>query len=180
MEGARDESLDARALAAWFEAHLVKPGFMSMPSTVQEPGVGVVSLRDLPTGAWAPAFEERLRGILRAARVRVSLSLQGLLATPVDDRFLTAAIYAGRVDRSSEWRPKLKGTERLSDVVLAMLAADILTHRDEYDGALGVCTICGEISLSRTAPSRTRCLQHRGSSGDRPNGRDKASGSEDG
>jgi hypothetical protein len=160
VDGARDEALDARALTAWFEAHLVKPGHMATPATVQEPGIGVVSLRELPTGAWAAAFEERLGSIVRAARLRVSLSLQGLLATPVDDRFLTAAIFAGRVDRSAQWRPKLKGTERLSDVVLAMFAADILMHRDEWDASLCICSICGHIALSRTAPSRTRCAQH--------------------
>jgi hypothetical protein len=119
-----------------------------------------VSLRELPTGAWAAAYEERLGSIVRAARLRVSLSLQGLLGTPADDRFLTAAIFAGRVDRSAQWRPTLKGTERLSDIVLALFAADILMHRDEWDASLCICSICGHIALSRTAPSRTRCAQH--------------------
>ncbi len=98
--------------------------------------------------------------IVRAARLRVSLSVQGLIATPPDDRFLTSAIFAGRVDRAVRWTPKLKGTERLSDIVLALLGADVLTHRDEYDAALCVCAICGHIALSRNAENRTRCAQH--------------------
>ena len=160
IEGAQDRTLDARGLTAWLTTYLVKPGTITMPGTVQEPGVAVVSLREMPTGAWAPAFEDRLRTIVGAARVRISVSLQGLLATPPDDRFLTTAIFAGRVDRLAGWRPKLKGTERLSDMVLAILAADILAHREEYDASLCVCAICGRVSLRRHAPVRTRCEQH--------------------
>jgi hypothetical protein len=155
------DTLDPRELAAWLDGNLVRPGYMPMPTTVQEPGVGVVSLRDLPSSSWAPAYEQRLRAILRAARLRVSISLQGLLATPRDDRFLTAAIYAGRVGRAAHWVPRLKGTERLSDILLALLTADILEHRDEYDASLCVCGICGQVSLSR-AISRTRCAVHGG------------------
>jgi hypothetical protein len=160
LDAAHDDALRARELTAWFTAHLVKPGIMAMPATVQEPGVGVVSLRDLPSGAWAPAFEGRLREIVRAARLRISLALQGLLATPPDDRFLSAAIFAGRVDRGAHWRLRLNGTERLSDIVLAVLAADVLAHREEYEATLCVCAICGRISFSRGAGARTRCANH--------------------
>jgi hypothetical protein len=160
MERVQADTLDPRELASWFEVNLVRPGYMPAPGTVQEPGVGVVSLRDLPSTSWAPAYEERLRAILRAARLRVSMSLQGLLATPFDDRFLAAAIYSGRVARGTHWQPKLKGTERLSDILLAVLSADILAHRDEYDASLCVCAICGHVSLSRSATSRTRCASH--------------------
>jgi hypothetical protein len=160
LDAAQQDALDARALTAWFESHLVRQGVVSVPATVQEPGVGVASLRDFPTGGAAPAFEERVRSIVRAARLRVSLALQGLVAAPADDRFLTSAIFADRVVREVQWRPKLKGTERLSDIVLTVLAADILTHRDEYDASLCVCAICGHVALSRTVKQRTRCAVH--------------------
>ena len=165
VDGAQDGTLRGPQLAAWFATHLVKPGIMPMLATIQEPGVGVVSMRDMPSGPWATAFEEQLRVIVRAARLRISLALQGLLSTPPDDRFLSAAIFAGRVERGalgrgSHWQTKLKGTERLSDIVLAILAADVLSHRDEYDGALCVCAICGRISLSRQSTTRTRCADH--------------------
>jgi hypothetical protein len=160
LDAVQQDALDAPALNAWFDTHLVKPGVLAHPPTVQEPGVGVVSLRDLPASTWAASYDDRLRAIVRAARLRVSLSLQGLLATPPDDRFLTSAIFAARVVREVHWRAKLKGTERLSDIVLAVLAADILTHRDEYDAALCVCTICGQVSLSRNAKLRNRCAVH--------------------
>src|SRR5262249_32222776 len=45
LDAAQEETLDARKLTAWFDTHLVKQGILVMPSTVQEPRVGVVSLR---------------------------------------------------------------------------------------------------------------------------------------
>ncbi len=157
---AQAESIDTKALVAWLQAHLVTPGFLpAMPATVQEPGAGVVALADRPEGAAAVAYEDRVRSIVRTARLRVVAAVQGLVARPVDDRFLHAAIFEGRVVRDVRWSPHLKGTEKLSDVVLAALASDVLTHREAYDALLCICAVCGDISFS-ARELRTRCQAH--------------------
>jgi hypothetical protein len=163
LDAARENTLHARELVSWLDRYLVRPGLMPMPSTVQESEV--VSLREVPTGAWAAPFEVRLSRIVAGARVRVSVALEGLLADPPDDRFLSAAIFAGRVERGGGahgpgWRAHPKGTDKLSDIVLSIFAADALTHREEYDQNLCVCGICGRVALVRTRGPRTRCAQH--------------------
>jgi hypothetical protein len=163
-DAAWDDALHFQALVAWFDRFLVKPGVMSMPPSVHEPSTGVASLRDVPTGAWVRPFEIRLAQIVTTTRSRVSTALGGLIRSPVDDRFLAAAIFAGRVvrgdGRAEGWRPCPKSTDRLSDIVLSLFAADVLSHRDEYDASLCVCGICGRVALLRGASARTRCAEH--------------------
>jgi hypothetical protein len=156
-----EQPFGAGELVVWFDDFLVKPGLMPMPLTVYEHGAGGVPIRERPAISWSWAFEAQLGGIIAAARVRVSRTLGGLVASPADDRFLVAAIYAHRVERRvGAWAVSLKGSERLSDMVLSLLAADILAHREEYDATLCVCAMCGRFWLARTASTRTRCPKH--------------------
>jgi hypothetical protein len=156
-----EQPFGAGELVVWLEDFLAKPGLMPMPTTVYEHGAGGVPIRERPASSWSQAFEVQLAGIVAAARMRVSRSLGGLIAIPADDRFLAAAIYAHRVERrAGGWAVSLKGTERLSDMVLSLLAADILAHREEYDAKLGVCAMCGRFWLAQTASTRTRCPKH--------------------
>jgi hypothetical protein len=159
------EDVSVHDLHAWVVERLVDPGLMPMPSALYEPGVGTVPLQDGSSDAWVAARQARAVRIAATARTRVSASLFGLIQIPADDRFLSAAIYGGRVarvsvDRDSGWRPSLVGNERLSDIVLALFAADVLQNRDDYDQQLCVCEICGHLSFDREAETRTRCVEH--------------------
>jgi hypothetical protein len=175
-DAASADSLHARELVAWFSAWFVEPGVMPLPASVHEPGAGMVSLALIAqskraSGHVDEALEARLGRIVTAARTRVGTTLAGLLASPADDRFLSAAIFASRVERSSSsqgsvWRPTPRGTERLSDVVLTLFAADILGNREEYDACLCVCSVCGRVALRTGALDRTRCLEHEGALGE--------------
>ncbi len=140
-----------------------------MPATVSEPLVGTAALGSAISGAWAAGTDARIVRIVAAARARVAATLGGLLAAPVDDRFLSAAIFSGRVQRSTgttsgrargSWLPRPAVADRLSDIVLAVVAADVLSNRDEYDDCLCVCDLCGLVSLDARQLSRTRCEEH--------------------
>jgi hypothetical protein len=165
MNAARDEGFGYAELVSWFEQFLVEPGLMPMPTSVQEPGVGTIMLEGAPNSAWAASREARAGRIVSTARVRIAVQLAGLVATKVDDRFLAAAIFAGRVQRVSgdhgaSWRAQPTADERLSDIVLSVFAADALTHRDDYERELCVCDVCGRVRFAKDTSARTRCPQH--------------------
>ncbi len=172
VDAATADALHARELVAWFSRWLVDPGTMPAPASVHEPGAGMVSLAAVAesrsaSGVLAEALETRLGRIVATARVRVGVTLGGLLTTPVDDRFLAAAIFAGRVqrtsgDQGSGWRATPKGTERLSDVVLSLFAADALANREEYEACLCVCGVCSRVAFRPGEVDRTRCPLHDG------------------
>jgi hypothetical protein len=171
MEGAREASFRVEALQTWLQRHLVEPGMMVMPAMVQESGVGTATLDEAPTQAWAASRAIRLGRIVDAARVRCAAQLGGLVARPVDDRFLSATIFAGRVQRASgqrgpSWQPTPQPTDRLSDIVLSIFTADVLTHREEYDAHLFVCQTCGRVGFSQvpagSGAPRDRCDEHAG------------------
>jgi hypothetical protein len=170
VEAARAAKIRGGDITAWLKAWLVNPGLMPMPPTVQEPGAGTVAVGTASSGAWATGTDARLCRIVAAASGRVTLTLGGMLASPVDDRFLSAAIHSGRVTRTSgergpTWRASPSITDRLSDVVLSLFAADALSNRDEYDACLCVCDVCGKVALRPGQLARTRCEEHEESVG---------------
>ena len=92
---------------------------------------------------------------------RVVVTLRGLLASPSDDRFLQAALFAGRIKRDKgEWQARPAETERLSDIVLSLFVVDILSHRDFHEKNLCVCDVCGRLSFDRAQFSRFGCIDH--------------------
>jgi hypothetical protein len=152
----------------WFESYLVMPGLMPMPATIQEPAAGVVPIGEASSGGWITSLEARQARVATTARTRVAVVLGGMCASPRDDRFLAGCIAAGRVtrtsgDRGPSWRPSPTVADRLSDVVLSLFVADILSHREEYETNLCVCDLCARVSLTPGAEIRTRCDQHRAS-----------------
>lgn len=168
VEGTRS-SWRAADLVAWCRAELLDPGYLTpwdaskgrllitegaarldVPTTAAASNVAL----DVPSTKW----------MLATARDRVLAGLSQLMATPGDDRFVRAAVYTGRVRRVSDgraasWRPVLGEGELLSTWVLALFAADALAHREVYDELLGICEVCGAVSL-RVSTQRRRCPQH--------------------
>lgn len=151
-----------RSLRDWFDRHLVAAGWMALPHAVSEPGAGSVLLH----GAGANEQDPHLTALLDAARKAVVGTLRGLLEAPADDRFLAGVIYAGRVRRrrltwGTEWTPNPEPTAPLSAVVLSLLAADILAHRDFYEEQLAICDICARVLFEEgAAERRRRCAEH--------------------
>jgi hypothetical protein len=174
VEAARAKVLDVDGLARWVDKHLVEPGLMIKPTTVQEQGHGAVLLAP---AAGTESSAARARRIVATAYERVTTQLAGLLLRPADDRFLSAAIFSRRVERiggpaGTGWRACPQPTDRLSGIVLSLFAADVLAHREEYDAGLNVCEVCGKVSLVPDAPpsvrtlgreiARVRCNEHPG------------------
>jgi hypothetical protein len=151
-----------RALHEWFDHHLVAAGWMALPHAVHEPGMGSVLLH----GAGANERDPRLAMLLECARKEILTALSGLLESPPDDRFLAGVIYAGRVRRrrlisGTEWTPHPEPTAPLSAVVLSLLAADILAHRDFYEEQLAICDVCARVVFEEGASERRRrCAEH--------------------
>jgi hypothetical protein len=109
--------------------------------------------------------QQNVQKVILTARGRVVAALRGLIASPVDDRFLAGAIFAGRVRRrrvidSNEWVAHPEPTAPLSGIVLSVLAVDVLTNREEYDQHLCVCDACGRVSFQDTPVSRRHCSEH--------------------
>ena len=151
-----------RSLHDWFDRHLVAAGWMALPHSVSEPGAGSVLLH----GAGANEQDPLLTALLDSARSVIITTLRGLLATPADDSFLASVIYAGRVRRrrltwGTEWTPNPEPTAPLSAVVLSLLAADILAHRDFYEEQLAICDVCARVVFEEGASARRRyCAEH--------------------
>lgn len=151
-----------RSLHEWFDRHLVAAGWMALPLSVSEPGAGSVPLH----GAGASEPDAQLTALLELARSAIVATLRGLLQTPADDRFLASVIYAGRVRRrrltwGTEWTPNPEPTAPLSAVVLSLLAADILAHRDFYEEQLAICDVCERVVFEEgAAERRRRCSEH--------------------
>jgi hypothetical protein len=153
IEGLRD----------WFTQHLVEPGYMSAPILVNEPSAGSVTLHG--SGAESLTSRSNLPRLLAAARIRIMSALRGLIASPADDRFLAAAIFAGRVRRrrvfgENRWVAQPEPTAPLSGIVLSLFAVDVLSHRDEYDRHLCVCDLCNRITFQESALRRKSCPDH--------------------
>jgi hypothetical protein len=158
----------AYELASWFDVQLVGPGFcLRTPEIVHQAPVGSVAIHPDWARAKHPTLEppERLGALLAEARARVVSAMSRLLPPTCDDGFMHAAIHTKRVSRRpiaglTVWAPCVDESDDLSDVVLAFLAADVLTYRESYEALLCVCARCGRISFAPDGP-RTACLEHR-------------------
>lgn len=123
---------DRDALARWFDEHIVARGVMHMPVVITEPGAAPVRLdgTDIP--------RDRVHELVAAASARVLVTVRGLRAARRDERFLGAAIFAGRVRRvrteaGSRWVASPSVFDSLSDILLALLAVDVLTCPERYE-----------------------------------------------
>ena len=171
----------AADLSRWCFDALLQPGLLELTAassgmlTVAEPGSGSLELPiDPPSGA-RPGPPARL---LEVARQHIVDCLRGLLHQPTDDRFVHAALRADRVqrirapgERFASWTPRLReGNHSLSQMVLALFTADVLTDRDPYERSLSVCRVCGAVGFESERAGRTGCTEHAAelASGKRP------------
>lgn len=146
----------------WFLEHLVVPGRMAPPAGIHEPPMGMVPL-DLPDDD--DGGGRSTERTLEMARARALKVLRAFIAAPPDDGFLKSAIYAGRVQRRrldgrAAWVARPSETDSLSDIVLSLFAADILTNRDFHEAMLCVCDVCGRMSFDPVKTTRSRCPAH--------------------
>lgn len=156
-----------RDVVDWFNDHLVEPGLMKRPQMIREPGATPVPLD--------PRMEpgRDLEELLTKVRARVVAAVRGLIAPVCDDRFLNAAIYGGRVRRAAVggrpvWVASPREIDFLGDVVLSLLAADVLLDREFYRMHLCVCEVCGRVSFKDGPHARSLCSEHRTASGFTP------------
>ena len=162
MEAAASWTMTVSDLVDWFDEYLVAPGFMRRPTRVYEYGTVHVYLERSVT---RPAQEVTLRNMLNVTRKEVCAMLEGFVEIPHDDRFLTFFVATSRVGITpsglkSYWRPKPRHNDRLSDIVLSLLAADILSNRRLYEDRLSVCNECGRLSFRHDQTQNQRCPRH--------------------
>jgi hypothetical protein len=156
-------------LRRWFTEHLVGPGHMTEPAAVHEAPIGAISLwsRGAPLPGASP-ITRRPSGaeaspplLLARTRSQVLSGLRGFLAVPINDGFVSAAIFAGRVQRvRGRWHPRPDAAAPLSALVLSLFAVDALTHRDAWDQRLSICDACGRLSFTDAAEKRRVCPAH--------------------
>ncbi|KYF81587.1 hypothetical protein BE11_24245 [Sorangium cellulosum] len=141
-------------LAAWLLEHVVAPGWMRAPRALREPGAETVELCGL---------DERHRevaALTARARERVALALLDFVAPNPDGGFLRAALYSARVRWTvvggrSGWLPAPRESDLLSDIVLSLFAAEILSDADLYRSHMTVCTGCGRVAFTQEARPRS-------------------------
>ncbi|AUX27611.1 hypothetical protein SOCEGT47_082070 [Sorangium cellulosum] len=140
-------------LTAWLHEHVVAPGWMKAPRAVREPGADVVALCGI---------EDRRRevaALAERARRRVALALLDFVAPNPEGGFLRAALYSARVrwsvavDRAG-WLPAPRESDFLSDVVLSLFAAEILSGAELYRSHMTVCAACGRVAFAQEARPR--------------------------
>lgn len=145
----------------WFEDYASMLGRAAPPSVVSDVVLGFFPLqRTIAFGVGDPDMSE----LLTTTHRRVALSLRGLITQPSDDRFLQAAIFAGRVRRErrgkvSVWAAFAHDTDHLSDIVLSLFVVDVLAYREFYEQNLCVCDVCDRVSFNPSHP-RAGCADH--------------------
>lgn len=132
IDGAATPAFDRAALVRWVDEHLVARGVMQRPALLTEPGVRPVPLRG------PDVDRDQVRALVAVARARVTETLVRLRGHRRDDRFVAAAIFAGRVRRGTvdgrpRWIASTSAGNALSDILMALLAVDVLARRDLYD-----------------------------------------------
>jgi hypothetical protein len=159
VNGARSRwSMDE--LLTWMDQSLIR--------TFREAGVGIIANgrpNDVDGGAgFLP--HDRANDLIRTAHQKVVATLSAYIGPSADDRFVQAAIYAGRVTRGvssdgvRKWHVLLSETVNLSEQVLAIFAADILQHPDDYQESLVVCEACGGVLFWPRRLTKNGCPDH--------------------
>jgi len=147
---------DLGELRRWLDEHLVATKILPPPDSVREPQAGSVRL-DPPS---RPGVDVA-GAVLRMARARVIRELAGLVGSQRDDRFIRAAIHAGRVRREgAAWRPSPGTSDPLSDIVLCCFAAAVLSEPQAYQQRFCLCDTCGRVSFDDRPEMRHACCEH--------------------
>lgn len=165
IERVGSKRLGKDTLEAWVDQNLIAPGYVTRPLRIYEPIFGA-----LPTDKGcspflpeSPPIDETSAMLVRA-RARVVGHLRGLLRSPAEDRFVTAAIFAGRVRRSAvgqtmTWIPSPRNNDAFSDIISSLFVSDILGRREFYLENLCVCKLCGRVRFdAAVATERDRCF----------------------
>jgi len=144
-------------LCDWIEAHLIAPGHLEPPREVRELSEGVRLV--FPFGGEGPP-PVKLQLMLAVVHRIIVYHLTKLAPPEVDDRFLHAAIYKQRIRRvtgghQSRWVPCPEPTDTLCDWIIAYIAADLLTHPEEYEHDLVHCPHCGYVRLQSLSGTHT-------------------------
>ena len=151
-----------QSLRAWFRNDVGRACASGPWTRVREPGHRSLKL-DEETEA------RELRSLLVSTRLHVVVLVRGLVRDPIDTSFLEALVHQGLVRRTGEagdarWMASVGDERSLSELVLALLGADVLARREVYERRLCVCRACGRLSFEPTITGREGCLEHRAAS----------------
>jgi hypothetical protein len=149
----------------WVDQNLISPGYLANTPRIHEPIFGA-----LPTDKGCSPFlpesppADDTCALLVRSRARIIGHLRGLLHTPAEDRFLTAAIFGRRVRRvtsgtTMSWTPFPKTDDCLSDIIMSLFVSDILSRREFYEQNLCICRRCGRVRFDNTVGiDRQQCF----------------------
>jgi hypothetical protein len=164
LDGVAGKRMGRDELRSWIDRNLVQSGYMARPWRIQEPLFGALP-NDKLCSAFLPEVPptDETAAVLVRTRARVVGHLRGLLQTPSDDRFLSAAIFAGRVRRvvvgeTMQWVPRPRSHDILSDIVTSLFVSDILGRREFYAQNLCICDTCGRVRFEMEPPQRNKCF----------------------
>jgi hypothetical protein len=165
LDGVASKRIGRDNLDTWVDQNLISPGYLSGPLRIHEPIFGALHT-DKGCSPFLPESPpaDETSALLVRARARVIGHLQGLLRTPSDDRFVTAAIYSRRVRRATigerlNWTPHPRMDDCLSDVITSLFVSDLLGRREFYEQNLCICLRCGRVRFDTGfAIDRHRCF----------------------
>lgn len=146
-------------LCDWVYVRIIAPGYMESPHEVRERSEDV-RLHFPFGGEEPPRFKLQL--MLEIVHRTVLHHLAKLAPPEEDDHFLHAAIHKHRIrrvtaGRQGKWVPCPEPTDTLSDWILSYLAADALTHPEEYEHDLMHCPHCGYVQLRSLSAATHTC-----------------------
>lgn len=167
------EGWGVHQLVTWTDQCLIRPRRLMTRQpfprvVIREPHLGALSfgmpgMNDAPSGYLSHA---RAPDLVKLARQKVVDALEPMIRPNPDDAFVRAALFDGRVTRDRRWDGQngwtvmLTEKHALSEQVLALLAADLLEHREDYEQNLVFCATCGRIDFWPDRQSRRGCSEH--------------------
>jgi len=144
------------ALASWLAHDVVLWGWAEPRTAVREHGHAPLPLS-------GSTDRDVARRLLDDARRRTVAGLRTLVAVNPDDSLPFTLIQRGLVTCGvgSRWQPRVGAHRDLSELVLALIVADMLGRREIYRDRLCVCSVCDRVSFSPGASGRLGCFEHK-------------------
>jgi hypothetical protein len=169
VEGAATGRLGRATLYFWIEEFAAPIGATG-PVAVREAMNGAVPLYPRPQGVSALVLDARVDGVIREANTQVIAALSALAGPEKSDDFVRDAVARGRVKQISFGKQPLWAAlpcleDRLSEVVLTLFAADVLSFRDQYRDDFRICDVCQRPSFDARNKRRPLCTGRDGFEG---------------
>jgi hypothetical protein len=120
-----------------------------------------------PSSRRGPVREQRIEEVLRETRAAAVDGFKRIAGEHPDLSFSYGVVYGRAVERCRDetgatgWLPVDRPGAKLSDRVLALIAADYFVRPADYLCLLAVCEMCERVTFDARSKARRACPLHR-------------------